>query len=135
MRKECGRCGETKPVEGFHRFRQGGYQAWCKPCRRTYDAAYHRANKARLAELKKKRRREVREWFRSLKEGRPCADCGGTFHPAAMQWDHLPGTIKAADLSNLGKRGSPRRVIEEIAKCELVCANCHAVRTVRRRGA
>jgi hypothetical protein len=50
-----------------------------------------------------------------------------------MQWDHLPGTEKAAEVSNLLRRLCKRRVLEEIAKCELVCANCHAVRTVSRR--
>jgi hypothetical protein len=49
-----------------------------------------------------------------------------------MHWDHLPGMEKAADVGAL-YGGSRRRVLAEIAKCELVCANCHAVRTVRRR--
>jgi len=52
-----------------------------------------------------------------------------------MHWDHLPGTEKHANLSDLARRGSRRQVLEEIAKCELVCSNCHAVRTVRRLGA
>jgi hypothetical protein len=62
-------------------------------------------------------------------------NCGGAFHPAAMQWDHRPGTVKLADVSDLRTRTSKRRVLEEIEKCELVCANCHAVRTfLRDRG-
>ena len=59
--------------------------------------------------------------------------CGGslpaTFHPVAMHWHHLPGVEKTASLGDLAKRGSRKRVLEEIAKCELLCANCHAVRT------
>jgi len=73
-------------------------------------------------------------WYTSLKAGKPCADCGGLFHPAAMHWDHLPGQEKKATLGYLAKRGNRRRVLEEIAKCELVCANCHAVRTFVGRG-
>jgi hypothetical protein len=69
------------------------------------------------------------EWYISLKAGKPCAECGLTFHPVAMHWHHLPGVEKAAELGNLAKGGSRRRVLEEIAKCELICANCHAVRT------
>lgn len=50
-----------------------------------------------------------------------------------MQWDHLPGTLKLGDISSL--IGLPReRVLAELAKCELVCANCHAARTYRRSG-
>jgi hypothetical protein len=52
-----------------------------------------------------------------------------------MQWDHLPGTEKAANLGDLARRGNRARVLDEIAKCELVCANCHAMRTFSRRGA
>lgn len=75
------------------------------------------------------------EWYVGLKTGRPCTDCGGTFHPAAMQWDHLPGHVKTADLAALGRRGGRKRVLEEIEKCELVCANCHATRPHLRREA
>ena len=46
-----------------------------------------------------------------------------------MHWDHLPGHEKSATLGYLAKCGNRERVLEEIAKCELVCANCHAVRT------
>jgi hypothetical protein len=73
-------------------------------------------------------------WFRGLKEGRPCSDCGGVFHPVAMQWDHPPGVEKIADVAFL-YRGSRARVLREIEKCELVCANCHAIRTFMRRQA
>jgi len=53
-----------------------------------------------------------------------------------MQWDHLPGTAKKREVSNMVLRGFRRRtILEEIAKCELVCANCHAVRTFNRYGA
>jgi hypothetical protein len=46
-----------------------------------------------------------------------------------MQWDHLPEFEKKAALGTLVRHGSRRQVLEEIAKCELVCANCHAVRS------
>jgi hypothetical protein len=73
--------------------------------------------------------------YHALKAGKPCADCGLVVHPAAMQWDHLPGTPKHADLGDLVRTDSKARILAEIAFCELVCANCHAVRTfVRRRG-
>jgi len=47
-----------------------------------------------------------------------------------MHWDHRPGTDKLGDVSNLLGRLCKQRVLDEIAKCDLVCANCHAVRTV-----
>lgn len=132
--KRCGRCGIDKPIDAFHR-RGARTQAWCKPCRRAYDAAYHRSTRERRITQAKARSAQFRAWYVKLKEGRPCADCGGVFHPVAMQWDHRPGSGKRADVANLRSSHSRRLVLEEIAKCDLVCANCHAVRTfLRTRG-
>src|SRR5947199_99032 len=73
-----------------------------------------------------------RAWLRELKSGKSCADCGGSFPPEAMQWGHLPGSIKLGVISKgIGYR-RPKLVFEELAKCELVCANCHAIRTYKR---
>jgi hypothetical protein len=66
-----------------------------------------------------------------MKTGRTCADCGGSFPPEAMQWDHLPGALKLGDIG-AKMRWSPKLIFEELAKCELVCANCDAIRTYRR---
>jgi len=79
------------------------------------------------------RRLRLKELNRRLKTTTPCADCGGLFHPVAMQWDHLPGLEKGAEISNLVKAGMTTRFHEELEKCELVCANCHAVRSYERR--
>ena len=46
-----------------------------------------------------------------------------------MTFDHLPGTIKRSEISTLLYSGYWMILLDEIAKCELVCANCHAVRT------
>jgi hypothetical protein len=84
-------------------------------------------------EQKRRYKAEIRDWYRDLKSGKPCADCGGVFHYSAMEWDHRPGTAKVALVSTLVvKTNSKRRVLEEIVKCDLVCANCHAVRTFDR---
>jgi hypothetical protein len=132
--RHCRRCGLNKPLTDFHLHRRDGYQAWCKPCRREYAAAHYQKNKARRQAQNNRRQAEFRAWYTSLKAGKRCADCGMEFHPAAMHWDHLPGQKKTAALGSLARHGSRRLVLDEIAKCELVCANCHAIRTVRRTG-
>jgi hypothetical protein len=50
-----------------------------------------------------------------------------------MQFDHVRG--KKVDSVSQMRWGRPsmRLVKEEIAKCELVCGNCHAIRTHKRR--
>jgi hypothetical protein len=135
--KRCPLCDVTKPVDAFHLWtHRDGRQVYCKSCRKAYDADYHRRTWGeRRRRQKQHRQREFAAWARSLKAGRPCADCGGHYPPEALQWDHLPGAQKTANVSDLVRRGSRARVLEEIEKCELVCANCHAARTVRRLGA
>src|SRR2546423_6568613 len=121
-----------KPLSEFHR-RGRGHQTWCKSCRRDYDSRYHLATRTTRVAQKRRRHAELVAWHRTLKSATPCVDCGGIFHPAAMTWDHLPGANKVGDVSSLVQRHNRRAILEEIAKCELVCANCHAVRTFQRR--
>lgn len=88
---------------------------------------------ARQAETNKRLRTEKRKYVQGLKESTPCADCGNKFPFYVTQFDHI-GTDKIANISDMtGKMNSSwAKIKEEIAKCELVCANCHAERTWRR---
>jgi hypothetical protein len=74
--------------------------------------------------------RPVRErlvFIRGLKAS-SCLDCCLQFSPEAMDFDHVRGE-KVDNIARLKLGASMIRLIEEVAKCELVCANCHAVRT------
>ena len=51
-----------------------------------------------------------------------------------MQWDHLPGFEKLGDISGGFPGRTEAEILREIAKCELVCTNCHIIRTFRRNG-
>jgi hypothetical protein len=51
-----------------------------------------------------------------------------------MQWDHLPGNLKLGNISTDLRGRSRQEILDEIAKCELVCANCHAIRTFNALG-
>lgn len=73
---------------------------------------------------------EFRSWLNQLKAN-PCTDCGRTFHPVGMDFDHVRGE-KITQISDMWSWGR-ERVGEEIAKCDLVCANCHRIRTQTRR--
>lgn len=122
-----------KPLDQFRRNsrRKDGRTSECTSCRKTIDAESHqRHREARLI----KRRADIlafREWMIELKR-KPCADCEISYPPYVMHWDHLPDHLKEFNLGD-GKLYSKARVLAEIAKCELVCANCHAERTYQRR--
>jgi len=51
-----------------------------------------------------------------------------------MQWDHRPGAEKIGNISADFWGRTRDEVLDEIAKCELVCTNCHAIRTFDRNG-
>ncbi len=61
----------------------------------------------------------------------PCVDCGGRFPAVAMDFDHISGT-KLIGISELRHYNSLARLQRELEKCEVVCANCHRVRTAAR---
>jgi hypothetical protein len=72
-------------------------------------------------------------WIAELKSA-PCTDCGGRFPTCCMDFDHRRGEVKANNVGSMVAHHYARELIEaEIAKCDLVCANCHRVRTRDRR--
>ena len=118
--KHCPRCNEWLAFEAFARRRGNKRQSWCRDCAREYQRGRPRILLAR---------RLVRE----AKNG-PCKDCGIQYPYYVMDFDHRPGEGKRANLTVLAKQGVSREVLlAEMARCDLVCANCHRMRTYRRK--
>jgi hypothetical protein len=73
---------------------------------------------------------------RAIREAknRPCADCGIQYPYFVMDLDHRPGEGKRGNFNVLVKRGTATAILlDEIARCDVVCANCHRLRTHRRK--
>lgn len=105
-------------------------ERWISPAdKKKNDVKLRVKNKAR----RKKQYTESYEWVKKYKESHPCTDCKGFFQACQMQFDHLPGYEKKQNISQMVARRALNVVQEEIAKCELVCANCHALRTFNRQ--
>lgn len=65
---------------------------------------------------------------------RPCADCRGWFETCQMQFDHRDPSTKYLEIGQMVGRGSSlNSFLEEVKKCDVVCANCHILRTVKQR--
>lgn len=93
-------------------------------------------DKAKASRVLHARRRisEKRALVDALKR-EPCVDCGRTFPPFCMDWDHLPGHLKCSNIS-LMVRSNTFKIEDiqvELKKCELVCACCHRIRGYIRR--
>lgn len=135
--KLCPRCREVKPLSEFSKnpSRKDGVGSFCKPCRRVYDhERYARLHKWDFEYVPGVVERGRAKWLRSLKEGKSCADCGKVFPYQVMQWDHRPGEDKRGDISSAHWSWTRAEVLAEIAKCDLVCVNCHTIRTFERSG-
>src|SRR5689334_12378328 len=76
------------------------------------------------------------------KDNQPCTDCGVAYRYWVMQLDHIASrgpkafTISAAYTTDKARRAycTEAQLRDEIAKCEIVCSNCHAERTHARGG-
>ena len=85
------------------------------------------SNRARQA----LRRQEIQQ----IKLDRGCLDCGYNARYEALHFDHVPGRGPKCFEIALGTGRSRETLMAEIAKCDVVCANCHAIRTADRKAA
>jgi hypothetical protein len=102
---------------------------WTPEDQRLYNAFYYAEHREEEIERVKRRQAATLEFLRDLRRG-PCADCGKIFPPWVMDFDHRDPKTKSFALA-AGKVLLKRReiLLAEIAKCDIVCANCHAIRT------
>lgn len=69
----------------------------------------------------------------TLKLEMGCSDCGYNANPDALDFDHVRGT-KTKNVSRM-TQDTLEHLVEELDKCEVVCANCHRIRTFSSRRA
>lgn len=133
--KTCSACRREKNESEFSR-KGVGWQSRCKECFTVYHRQYYLENRERYAAKNRRNKNRQRERLRKiiwLAKQRPCQDCGGVFHPWVMEFDHREGTTKVLEVANLVSHGcTDERLRAEIEKCDVVCANCHRMRTYER---
>ena len=77
--------------------------------------------------------KELKAWMIKLKS-KPCTDCHNTYPVCCMDFDHKTGSTKVYNVGSMFAHHYSRELIEiEIDKCDLVCANCHRIRTQSRK--
>ncbi len=142
--KKCGgECGRELPADRFalKNAESGVRQPRCRDCVKAYSKRHYEANKGVYIERAKKSQQELREQCRAIAADRrksPCVDCGLSFPSCCMEFDHRQGREirgRASDqaISNLKNRAtSLTQFLREIEKCDVVCANCHNIRTWNR---
>lgn len=87
-------------------------------------------NKEYRRDYDKNKRAENLEFLWAYKESHPCADCGEKFPHYVLELDHVQGKKEGNVSSMLSSRP---RLLRELDKCEVVCGNCHNIRTWNKR--
>ena len=136
MEKKCPICKKTKQLASFGKYTKAAdwLQYRCKECKREYDNQYHKLSdqkyKKRKNLIMSKRRKFVliKVWEYALEKW--CTDCWYNNSIAAMQFDHKRD--KSMNISNMISSWYwLESIFKEIGKCEVVCANCHMIRTAK----
>ena len=132
--KTCTTCNASKPLEDFNKRSNArdGRQAKCRECSKTWYNDYYKSNsteRERLYLNNKKYREKLLATVRA-KKNVPCMDCKASYPHYVMDFDH-----QRDKCFTIAKAVAERRpisvILNEIEKCEVVCSNCHRIRTHR----
>ena len=138
--KTCVGCKLTKPLGEFYKRSDqvGKYFSRCKSCFSEYTKDHYKRNKD--VYIRRVRTRDVvlkatlRATILSHLQSHACIDCGKT-DIVVLQFDHVRGKKAFNIAESFRKRVTRARLLAEIEKCEVRCANCHVRRTAQENGA
>jgi len=140
--KRCALCNELKPKSEFSKSRistdgQQMYLSYCKRCRADKGRLYYQTlNLEQRREIFRRRnasrRKELLECLFKYLQEHPCVDCGET-DITVLEFDHIKKRYKTVGQLIAQTRHWPK-VLKEIEKCEVRCANCHRRRHAKKEG-
>lgn len=99
-----------------------------KKSRRKWWANLSEERKREKQDKANVRASQVKKFIAEYKLKIGCVDCGYNKHHSALEFDHIVGDKKL----NVCFAKSTKQALEEIKKCEVVCSNCHRIRTYTR---
>jgi len=137
--RRCSRCRAVKPIGDFplkDRAR-GTRRSYCWDCCRAYARSHYARNRDTYLRKARRRNRLDRETCQQLAydhlTSHPCIDCGET-DMTVLDFDHRERSGKTDDIAALIRRGNPKLLVSEMAKCDVRCANDHRRKTAREFG-
>ena len=131
--KLCTKCDTTKSVEEFskNKARKDGLASMCKECWKAYYKSYYKGSKeqGRLKIQRENKRRILQQIVQETKDV-PCADCGVSYPHYVMDMDHRERESKSFNIADGVRANVTTEAMRlELAKCDVVCSNCHRIRT------
>jgi len=125
--KTCSKCKEVISLDlfNFKNKARGEKYSCCKTCWNAINKQRYADNKQYYIDKAKSRTEAIRSWLKDLKSELICARCGED-HWSCLELHHEDQLEKEFQISDAAHRGySKKRIMEEIKKCEVLCANCH----------
>lgn len=120
--------GKKRTVPICHPDRECHGLGLCSMCYRRYI----RTTSENYKLNEKLQRQAKNDWFKEHKATLKCERCPEN-HPACLQFHHRDGDEKEGEVGRMVRQGySISAILEEMAKCEVLCANCHAKETYER---
>lgn len=137
--KRCSICKLDKDESEFNKnkAKKDGLNTLCRECSNKRSKRYYAENQEHHCKVVRKRnlkrQKEAQDYVLSVLTGAKCTDCPVT-DVRVLEFDHVKS--KGKKLKHVSKMINEGYGIEmlqkEIAKCEIVCANCHRIRTFER---
>src|ERR1700744_5043648 len=139
--KTCSKCKQEKSTASFGKRTNApdGLQAHCKQCRSEYQKKWYAdapsIQKQRVTAAARKNRAEARAIVRKHLSTHPCIDCGET-DIVVLEFDHRDPAEKTQSIAAMFRDSwiIIQKLMIEIAKCDIRCANCHRRRTAQQFG-
>ncbi len=122
--KTCTRCNISKPESEYHKKSNQKLHSHCKDCHKKYVSDHYNRNKQYYLDKAVVARNKKLEWYHAIKSKLQCETCGEN-HPATLDFHHTDPSKKDFDVASATLRFSKEKIIEEIQKCKILCANCH----------
>lgn len=123
--KVCTTCNEVKAIDEFvwRNKAEGKRHSACTPCRKECKKKSYEKHKGKAIARVMRNNEKHREWYRQIKDDLSCQECGESDN-ACLEFHHLDGDDKDFNVSAAPHYGK-QRILDEMAKCAVLCANCH----------
>lgn len=137
--KVCTGCKETKPLVDFQKRKSNkdGHHTKCKTCLRKVQRDHYHASPTRRHEIYSRNQQAIlnnKRFVLDYLRDNPCVVCGED-DPIVLEFDHRDPEHKTLEIAKMVVQASSRlRIQTEIAKCDVLCANCHRRKTSKERG-
>lgn len=129
--KPCRKCGLPRTGDNL------SAEGRCQACRTAYKKSHYRANQDEYVwrgnEAKQRLTQRNMNLIVDYLVLHPCLECGED-DVIVLDFDHRDPATKTSSISELACRVGQQKLLAEIAKCDVLCANCHRRKTARQLG-